>query len=123
MKRMRNRQGGISIVGILIIVGLFAFFLTVVMRLLPSFMDSRELKSSLESVTASSNSSMSLVDVKRKLNSHFMTNRIEVIDLKDVKVYRDKGKIVIDANYETRTELFEGVDAVLMFDKFTYIIQ
>jgi hypothetical protein len=123
MKRMRNRQGGVSIVGIMVIVGLFAFFLTVVMRLLPSFMDSRELKSSLESVTSSSNSSMSLVDVKRKLNSHFMTNRIEVIDLKDVKIYRDKGKIVIDANYETRTELFEGVDAVLMFDKFTYIIQ
>ena len=123
MKRMKNRQGGVSIVGILVLIGLFAFFLTVVMRLLPSFLESRELKTALESVADSSNSSMPLNEVKKKLRSNFMTNRIEVIDIKDVKVYRDDGKIIIDANYETRTELFEGVDAVLMFDKFTYTIQ
>ena len=52
----------------------------------------------------------------KRLASTFNTNRIEAIKPKDVKVYRDKGKIIIDANYETRTPLFQGVDAVLMFD-------
>jgi len=122
MNQTRNRQSGVSIVGILIIVALFAFFLTVVMRLLPSFMDSRELKTALESVVSTSNSSMPLGEVKKKIASNFLTNRIEVIKVKEVKVYREKGKIIIDANYETRTMLFEGVDAVLMFNNFTFTI-
>ncbi len=93
------------------------------MRLLPSFMDSREVKTALESVVASSNAAMPLIEVKRKVATNFLTNRIEVIKAKEVKVYRDKGKIVVDANYETRTTLFEGVDAVLMFNDFTYTIK
>lgn len=123
MNRTRNRQGGVSIVGILVIVALFAFFLTVVMRLLPSYMDSREVKTALESVVSTSNSSMPLSEVKRKVINNFLSNRIEVIKAKQVRVYRDKGKILINANYETRTSLFEGVDAVLMFNNFSFTIQ
>ena len=64
----------------------------------------------------SSDASMPLREVNRKIDSVFNTNRIEVIRARDVKVYREKESIVIDASYEHRTALFDGVDAVLVFD-------
>ena len=123
MKNTRTGQAGASILGILIIVALLSFFLTVVIRLSGPFMESRTVKTSLESVVESSNSAMPLNEVKKRINANFTTNRVESIDPKAVKVYRDKGKIVIEANYEVRTPLFDGVDAVLIFDTFTYTIQ
>ena len=59
---------------------------------------------------------MPLREVSKKIDSVFNTNRIEAIRARDVKVYREKQFIVIDASYEHRTPLFEGVDAVLVFD-------
>ena len=41
-----------------------------------------------------------------------------------MKIYRKKTAVIIDANYEARTELFEGrVDAVLIFDDLVYTIE
>ncbi len=114
--RTLKRQSGMSMLGIIIMIGLVSFFLMVVIRLLPPFMEGRSVKSVIETVAQTSSSSMSLGEVNKKVTSALNTNRIEGINPNDVKVYRDKGKIIIDANYEKRTPLFEGVDAILIFD-------
>ncbi len=119
---LRNKQGGASILGILVIVALLSFFLTVVIRLLPTFMESRTIRSSLETIATSSNSAMPIGEIRKKITNTFSVNRIEALDPKAIKVYRDKGKIIIVGNYETRTKLFEGVDAVMMFDNLTFTV-
>ncbi len=108
--------------GILVIVGLLSFFLMIMIRLFPSYMEGRAVKTAITDVAAASNSTQSLREVTKRLTSNFNTNRIEALRPSKVKVYRDKGKIIIDANYEKRTPLFEGVDAVLMFNDNIVII-
>ena len=85
-------------------------------RLAPAYLEGRAVKTAIEGVAETADAKQSLREVSKRVSSSFTTNRIEVIQPKDVKVYRDKGKIIIDANFETRTPLFEGVDAVLMFN-------
>ena len=85
-------------------------------------MDGRAVKQAIEAVAAQANAQQSLGEVTKRITASFNTNRIEAIDPRDIKVYRDKGKIVIDANYETRTPLFDGVDAVLMFQDNVVVI-
>jgi type II secretory pathway pseudopilin PulG len=114
--RACKQQSGISMIGILVLLALFSFFLLVLLRLMPSWMDGRSVRAAVESVAEASDASMPLREVNRKIDSVFNTNRIEVIRARDVKVYREKESIVIDASYEHRTPLFEGVDAVLIFD-------
>ena len=113
---LRQSQRGISILGILIVLALLSFFLTVAIRLAPTYLEGRSVKTAIESVAEASNSKESLRDVSRRLTNTFNTNRIEGIKPTDVKVYRDQGKIIIDASYERRTPLFKTVDAVLMFN-------
>ena len=114
--RLRKRQSGMSMLGILMVVGLFSFFLMVAIRLAPSYMEGRQVKTAIADVAAASNSKQSLREVTKRLHSNFNTNRIEALTPREVKIYRDKGKIIINANYEKRTPLFQGVDAVLMFE-------
>ncbi len=118
-----RRQDGVSILGLLMVLALLSFFLTVAIRLLPSFMEGRAVKNAIQSVAEASSPENSLRDVTKRVQSTFNTNRIEAIKPKDVKIYRDEGKIVIDANYETRTPLFQNVDAVLMFNDHVVVIQ
>jgi hypothetical protein len=118
-----KRQEGVSIFGVLVILALLSFFLTVAIRLLPPWMEGRSVKQAVESVVEASNSTMSVNEVVKRLDSTFNTNRIEAISSREVKVYRDKGKIIIDANYEKRTPLFNNVDAVLMFNDHTFVIE
>ncbi len=112
-----------SILGILVILALLSFTLTVVIRLLPPWLEGRAIKNAIESVAEASDASQSLREVSKRVASTFNTNRIEALKPNQVKVYRDKGKIIIDANYETRTHLFQNIDAVLMFNDNIVVIE
>ena len=94
--------------GVLIILLLLSFFLSVTIRLLPTWMEGRAVRSALQGVVEASNADDPLRNVTKRIESTFNTNRIEGIKPRDVKVYRDKGKIIIEANYEARTPLFEN---------------
>lgn len=118
-----RRQDGVSILGVLILLALLSFFLTVSIRLAPPWLEGRSIKSAITSVAEASSPQNSLQDVTKRIQSTFNTNRIEAISPRDVKVYRDEGKIIIDANYETRTPLFRNVDAVLMFNDNIVVIE
>jgi hypothetical protein len=118
-----GRQSGVSLLGILVILALFSFFLTVAIRLFPAYMEGRAVKSAIESVAEASSPENSIRDVVRRLDSTFNTNRIESISARDVKVYREDGKIYIDASYEARTPLFQNVDAVLKFNDYKVVIE
>ena len=121
--RTLKRQSGMSMLGILIIVGLFSFFITVMIKLLPVYIEGRSFKAVLEGVVAASNKEEALSDINRRIGSAFITNQIDVMRPRDVKVYRDKGKVFVVANYEKRTNLFASVDAVLMFDDLNFVIE
>lgn len=117
-RQMNNlkQQAGVSILGILVIVCLFSFFLTVGLRIIPAYMEGRYVRAAVEQVVKSSDSTMSLREINRRVASTFNTNMINGIKPKDVKVYREKETIMIDASYEARVNLFKGIDAVLVFD-------
>ncbi len=119
----RRRQEGVSILGVLMLLALLSFFLTVTIRLLPAYMEGRSVKNAIQSVAEASTPEHSLRDVTKRISSTFNTNRIEAIKPKDIKIYRDEGKIIIDASYETRTPLFQNVDAVMMFNDNVVVIE
>jgi hypothetical protein len=102
---------------------LVSFFASVTIRLLPTWLEGRSVRSALQGVVEASNASEPVGAVSKRIDSTFNTNRIEAIKARDVKVYRDQGKIIIEANYEARTPLFQNVDAVLMFNDNTFVIE
>ena len=60
--------------------------------------------------------SESVTDLKVRLAKLLNTNQIYDTSIDDIEVYRERGAIVIDANYEKRFPVFWILDGVMKFE-------
>lgn len=121
--RLRHHQNGASALAVLVIVGLFSFFLMCGMRLLPAYMDGMSVRGVLEGLAENKALvAQPLSETRKRLQGSYLTNQIEVINVKDVIIKRDKGNIMVDASYESRVHLFSNIDAVVVFDDLQVVI-
>jgi hypothetical protein len=86
-------------------------------------MEAYSMMSVLDRAAAGSNKEEPLGVIKRRIMNAFIANHVDVLDSRKVKVYREKGTVVIDANYEKRIPLFKGVDAIFMFTDHVIVIE
>jgi len=120
---MRNRQSGMSIIGMLIIGVMVGFFAMSALKIVPAYMEYLTVKQ-VVSRTASEfeASTVTIPELRRKIANLFNTNQVYALSPRDVKVYRQKGKTYIDAGYEFRTSIFWRIDAVVKFDDLKYTV-
>ena len=57
-----------------------------------------------------------VTDLKARLAKLLNTNQVYDTSIDDIEVYRERGVVVIDANYEKRFPLFWILDGVMKFD-------
>lgn len=116
--KTRFSQQGLSMLSWMSILFVVSFFVTCAVKLTPVYMDSWTVKSVIESVAAKQKiETQSPEKIRSAIALQFMTNRVEAIKARDIKITREKGKVIIDANYEKRVPLMYNVDAVVKFDK------
>ena len=58
----------------------------------------------------------SSTEIRTRIRKLLHTSQVDVIDANDIEIYRERRKIVIDANYEVRFPLFWIVDGVMNFE-------
>jgi len=57
-----------------------------------------------------------VTDLRSRLAKLLNTNQVKDTTIGDIEVYRERGVIVIDANYEKRFPLFWILDGVMKFE-------
>jgi hypothetical protein len=119
----RQRQSGMSILGILSIMLMVGFFIMCAIRMVPPYLEYLSVKDiiarlAMEPEAATQGNG----DFRRKIANIFNTNQIYLLDPKDVEVYSKSGKTYIDANYEARLPIVWRIDAVLKFDDLLYAV-
>ncbi len=106
MKRLTNsghRQKGLSSVGWLVIVAIFAMLVVTFFKVFPMYYDNFKLKSSLEALQNDSS-----LDPKSKraiwdsLSKRLYINEVRMIEREHVTMKRKDGKTTVMVNYETR---------------------
>ena len=60
--------------------------------------------------------SETIPDLRSRLSKLLTTNQIYDTTIDDIRIYRERGVIVIDANYEKRVALIWILDGVMKFD-------
>jgi hypothetical protein len=114
---IRQRQSGMSILGILIIGIMVGFFVMCGLRLAPSYFEYLTVKDVITAVaTEHEADKKSIRELRRKLENLLNTNQVYGIDPRDVEIYRKDGKTYIDGNYEARIPVAGRIDAVMRFD-------
>ena len=95
----------------------FGGALVIVLRIAPSYLEYLTVKDIVErSVDEFDPQTQSTAEVRTRIRKLLQTSQVYVIDAEDIEIYRERNKIVIDANYEVRFPLFWIVDGVMNFE-------
>ncbi len=120
--KLRQRQSGMSIPGLLIIMIMVGFFLMCAIRMAPPYFEYLSVKDIISRIAGEHDSEkQGISQIRRQIANIFNSNQIYELDPREVEVYRKKGKTYIDANYEVRIPIMGRIDAVLNFDDLLFV--
>ncbi len=115
------RQKGMTTIGWLFVIFLFGFFLMLVFKIVPAYMDSYKIKDSLVSITEMDKEEFKLKSRTKKglirlIQRRFEFNNVEdLIDPKLIKSHKTKKTLRIDIDYEIRVPLFANISLMMAF--------
>ena len=114
---LHSRQRGFSFWGIALNFLIFGAFLVAVLRVAPLYVEYLTVKDVIARAGAEYDpSKQGLGDIRTHIRKLLNTSQIYVITADDVEIVREKGKVVIDANYEVRFPLVWIIDGVMKFE-------
>ena len=96
---------------------LLGALLVMALRVVPSYMEYLTIKDLITRAAEEYDPrSETVSDLRVRLAKLLNTNQIYDTSIDDIEVYRERGAIVIDANYEKRFPLFWILDGVMKFE-------
>ena len=120
---MRTKQVGMGMIPALLVLGAVIIFATIAVKLMPIYVDYWTLTRIINDVVSEErNEDPTPAGIRKDLSSRFITNRVEAISLRDIKISNDKKGVVIDARYEKRTPVMFNIDAVVRFDDALFVV-
>ncbi|MFT5420681.1 MAG: hypothetical protein ACI9D5_001431 [Candidatus Endobugula sp.] len=115
-KRLSN-QSGLSLTGWFLALFLTVFFVQLVIKLSPVYLEDYYVQSSLKSLSKNAQlTELSPADIRKKLSKSFSINNISSGALEALQVKRDAKKVLVDINYEERIPFMANIDIVLSFE-------
>lgn len=115
--QLRQRQGGMSLPGMLAIAVMVGFFVMAGIRMAPSYFEYMSVRDVVNRVAQEHDpATENIADIRRKISNLFNTNQVYGLKPGDVEIYREDGQTWIDARYEARVPLVANIDAIISFD-------
>ena len=103
--------------GIALNIFIFGSFLVLALRVAPFYMTYLTVKDIVERAAEEYDpKSQSLADVRTRIRKLLNTSQVYDIAAEDIEVFRDNGKVIINATYEVRFPLVWIIDGVMVFD-------
>lgn len=113
-----HAQRGMTAIGWLIVLGLLAFFVLLVLRLAPGYLEFYKVESVIDSLKDEPYiGNKTPMEIRSLLQRRIDVNSIDHVDAKDIKIEQSGGRTTITADYEVRVPMIGNVDAVSKFHK------
>lgn len=110
-------QLGMSTSNLILVIGLIGFFLTLLFKLGPAYLDNKGVRAAMKSMVTNYPEihEMEKDRIHSQLSSYFTINGIRDINVKDIKIVRNAERTLLNHEYEKRIHLFLNIDVVLSF--------
>lgn len=113
----RRRHQGFNIWALSINLLLLGMLLVTALRIVPSYMEYLTVRDLISRAAAEFDPATETVtDLRVRIAKLLNTNQVYDTSIDEIEVYRERGVVVIDANYEKRFPLFWILDGVIVFD-------
>ena len=114
----RDRQSGMTFIGMLFVLGMVGMFLYAGVRLLPLYLNYLKVARSMEAAAGEFKSeNPDQVAVHRSLEKHWQIEDISGVDAKDVEVTKDESGMVMHVSYDEAAPYIANVSLSVHFDK------
>ncbi len=116
----KDKQRGITFLGLLIILGLIGFFAVVILKVTPLYLENSTVNSALDDLAQDAGiGKKGKKAMRKKIDRNFYINDVKNISAKDIAIEKSKEKKVWDvsANYEARASLFGNIGVFIEFQK------
>ena len=112
-------QKGASVLGIMVVLGLVAFFLSAGLKVGPHYMDYYTMEKLIKGIENDKAGDITSVqDFYARINKGMTVNGIRDLDLeKDLQVKLENNEFIAHLKYEKREPLIQNLDLVARFDK------
>ncbi len=121
--QLPSRQNGLGIIQWMVIISVAGLLGLCALRLVPIYLDHMTIRQVVKNAALDPESQkMTAAEIRKSMQGAFITNRIETIDLRDIKFKTERNVIIMDASYEVRVPLIYNIDAVVKFDNLVYEI-
>ena len=110
---MRREQRGVSIIGLLVVLVILIVVALFGMKVVPSFMEYRTAKATIQAVARSGASSPQ--DIRRAFENRATIDNITTLKPTDLEITREGNQMVIAFSYRKEIPLFTGVGLYLDF--------
>jgi Domain of unknown function (DUF4845) len=116
---MQHRQGGMTFLGILVLVVVVGAWVYSGIRLTPKYLEYMKVAATLEKVRDEYENNPGTTEfmLRKSVERHFDIESVTVIDLNDVEIKRDGGLFLMRAAYEDTVPLVGNVSFLVQFDK------
>jgi hypothetical protein len=118
MMQNPKRQSGMTMWGMLFVLGTLAFFLFILFKLLPPYLSDMKIQGALTSLGRQPDAgSMSVPEIQEAIRKRLEIDSADDFDLGSSLTVTPRGKTrVIRINYESVTPILFNISALLTFD-------
>ncbi len=113
---LARKQTGLSALGFLVVLVIGAFFLTILFKVGPLYLDNYFVQGAMQTLADENVHEMTDANIRRKISDSFTINNVRDVDVKKVQVEREKTRTLVKLNYEKRVNFFGNLDVVAVFN-------
>jgi Tfp pilus assembly protein PilE len=115
---MRQRQQGMTLIGLLCILALVGVILYAGIRLSTVYLNYMKVARSMEATAAEFKSdSPDIAGMRRSLERHWQIEDVSAVDSKDVEIVKDEGSVSMHVEYDDSVPYIANVSLAVHFDK------
>ncbi len=115
---MRQRQQGLTLIGMLCILALVGVILYAGIRLSTVYLNYMKVARSMEATAAEFKSdSPDIAGMRRSLDRHWQIEDVSAVDSKDVEIVKDEGSVSMHVEYDDSVPYIANVSLLVHFDK------
>lgn len=117
MTRM-HRQRGMTLIGWMFVLAIGGFFLLLVLRLAPVYLEYFSVASSVDSLKSEPAAvKSSPAQLRDLLSRRFDVNNVDSVRAEQARITRTNGETVVEVKYHVQVPIAGNVDALVRFDK------
>lgn len=114
---MRQRQRGITFIGLLFLIALIALPVYAVIRLVPVYLNYLNVSRALESLKTEFRGAPDPGGIRRSLEKHWQIDDTTGLQVKDIEIVKEDGGVTVHAAYDDKVSYIGDISLVVSFDK------